>query len=141
MIKNLKWKCLELDNKIVYQKSLNTDLIHLPEIMSNNAFYITGVLFNKALVAQLGLELTFFSSYYPLAWMPDTKEFYLQNDYKSANYPYVDFFLNVKIKRARIYLKMDHINSGLSGYNYYMIPNYPMSDRAFKFGVSWVFYN
>ncbi|MFA5781089.1 MAG: putative porin, partial [Bacteroidales bacterium] len=67
--------------------------------------------------------------------------FYLQNDFKSDNYPFFDFFVNLKIKRARIYLKFDHVNSGLMGYNYYMIPHYPMSDRAFKFGISWMFYD
>ena len=141
LYKNFKWKILELDNKIVCQKSPESNIIHLPELMSNHAFYINGILFKKALLAQLGFEVTFFSSYYPLAWMPDTKEFYLQNNYKSANYPYVDFFLNCKIKRARIYLKLDHLNAALSGYNYYMIPNYPMSDMVFRFGVSWIFYN
>jgi len=78
-------------------------------------------------------------SYIPLAWMPATREFYNQNEYKSVNYPYIDVFLNVRIKRARLFIKMDHVNSGLMGFNYFMIPNYSYVDRAFRFGVSWKF--
>jgi hypothetical protein len=138
--KNFKWRGLELDNKILYQKSTYIKIVRLPDLMSNHAFYITKA-FHNNLIAQLGLEATFFSSYYPLAWMPNTREFYIQNTFKSDNYVYVDFFFNVKIKRARIYVKVDHLNSGLTGYDYIMIPNYPMAERAFKFGVSWMFYN
>ena len=139
--KDFKWKNWEIDNKIVYQKIFGADVLRLPDIMTNHAFYFSHFFFKKALTAQFGIEGTFFSSYYPNAYMPATREFYLQNNFKSDNYPFIDFFVNLKIKRARIYLKFDHVNSGLMGYNYYMIPHYPMSDRAFKFGISWMFYD
>jgi hypothetical protein len=35
----------------------------------------------------------------------------------------------------------DHVNSGLSGYNYFMVPFYPQSVRMFRFGVGWTFYD
>jgi len=139
--KDFKWKNWEIDNKIVYQKIFDADVLRLPDLMTNHAFYFSHPFFKKALTAQFGMEVTFFGSYYPNAYMPATREFYLQNDFKSDNYPFFDFFVNLKIKRARIYLKFDHVNSGLMGYNYYMIPHYPMSDRAFKFGISWKFYD
>jgi hypothetical protein len=139
--KDFKWKKWEIDNKIVYQKIFDADVLRLPDLMTNHAFYFKQPFFKKALTAEFGMEVTFFSSYYPNAYMPATREFYLQNDFKSDNYPFCDFFVNLKIKRVRIYLKMDHVNSGLMGYNYYMIPHYPMSDRAFKLGLSWIFYN
>ncbi|HCT71855.1 MAG TPA: hypothetical protein DF409_13585 [Bacteroidales bacterium] len=36
---------------------------------------------------------------------------------------------------------MKHLNSGLSGYNYIMVPSYPMPDRGLRFGVSWNFFD
>jgi len=141
VVKDFKWRKWQIDNKIVYQKNLDADLIPLPELMTNHAFYFTQNLFKKALTMQLGMELTFMSGYNAMAWMPATREFYLQNDYKTDNYPFIDLFVNIKIKRANIYLKMDHANSGLMGYNYFLIPHNPMSDRGIKFGVSWKFYN
>lgn len=141
VVKNFKWRKWQIDNKIVYQKNLDADIIPLPELMTNHAFYFTQHLFKKALTMQIGMEVTFMNSYSPLSWMPATREFYLQNDYKTDNYPFIDFFVNIKIKRASIYLKMDHANSGFMGYNYFLIPHNPMSDRSIKFGVSWKFYN
>ena len=60
---------------------------------------------------------------------------------KAANYPYLDAFVNIRIKRARLFLKLEHANSYFMGYNYFMIPHYPMADMALKFGVSWKFYD
>ena len=139
--KNFKLNNWQIDNKVVYQTTDNSDILRFPEIMSNHAVYFEHLFFKKALTAQFGFEVTFFSAYYPLDYMPATREFYLQNNYKSNNYPYLDFFVNARIKRARLYIKIDHLNSGFTDYNYFLIPHYPMADRALKFGISWRFYN
>lgn len=141
VVKDFKWRKWELDNNIVYQKNFNEDIVRVPNFMTNNAFCFTQDLLKKALTMQFGLEMTLMSSYKELAWMPANRVFYLQNESKTDNYPFIDLFINIKIKRALIYLKMDHLNSGIMGYNYFLIPHYPMSDRAVKFGVSWSFYN
>lgn len=141
LCKSFKWKSWETDNRIIYQKSFGSTLIRLPDFMSDHAVYFTRTILKKAMTAQIGMEAVFFSSYKPLAWMPATREFYLNNNFSSDNYVYFDFFVNLRIKRLRVYLKMDHINSGITGYNYFMIPNYPMSDRSFKLGLSWLFFD
>jgi hypothetical protein len=139
--KNFRWRSWELANNIVYQKTPEKNLIRMPELMSNNALSYNHFFFKKALMFQIGVEMTYFSSYTPLAWMPATREFYQQYNYKSANYPYLDAFINIRIKRARLFLKLEHANSYFMGYNYIMIPNYPKADMALKFGVSWKFYD
>jgi hypothetical protein len=35
----------------------------------------------------------------------------------------------------------DHVNSGTSGYNYFMVPSNPMNIRMFKYGLAWTFYD
>ena len=65
----------------------------------------------------------------------------LQYDTKYGNYPFIDFFINTKIKAVRAFFKIDHLNSGWIGNKYQMTPNYPMNDRAFKLGISWRFYD
>ncbi|MCK4638509.1 MAG: hypothetical protein KAT33_03750, partial [Bacteroidales bacterium] len=60
---------------------------------------------------------------------------------KIGNYFYADVFLNFKIKRVLFFVKYQHFNAGFSGYNYYTVPHYPMQDAAFKFGISWKFYD
>jgi len=139
--KDFIWKHFEMANTILFQKNFHNNVVHLPELLSNHALYYTHDFFKTALTAQLGVEVTFLSSYSPLAWMPSTRVFYIQNDFSTKNYPFMDLFLNLKIKRARIFLKMDHINEGMVGNNDFMIPHYPSLGRAFHFGVSWMFYD
>ena len=54
---------------------------------------------------------------------------------------FVDFFLNVKIKTVRVFIKADHLNSSMSGNNYMITPHYPANDRTFKLGISWRFWD
>ena len=73
--------------------------------------------------------------------MPATGQFYLQSQNKLGNYPFVDFFLNAKIKSVRVFVKVDHLNSGLMGNNYMITPHYPYNDRMYKIGISWRFWD
>jgi hypothetical protein len=45
------------------------------------------------------------------------------------------------LKRFRIYVKYQHLNSLWTQPRYYMVPHYPMQEAAFKFGMSWSFYD
>ena len=51
-------------------------------------------------------------------------------------FPMVDFFVNAQVKQARIFLKAEHFNSALTGYNYYSAPNSPYRDFIVRFGIS-----
>jgi hypothetical protein len=73
--------------------------------------------------------------------MPATAAYYRQNSSLTGNYPYLNVFINFKLKRTRILLMFDHLNSGLSGYNYFMVPSYPMNVRMIRYGFAWTFYD
>jgi len=73
--------------------------------------------------------------------MPATGRFFRQNQTLTGDYPYVNAFLNIKLKRTRIFLMFDHINYGFNGYNYFMVPSNPMNIRMFKYGLAWTFYD
>jgi len=73
--------------------------------------------------------------------MPATGLFYNQVEKKLGNYPYLDLFLNLKLKRTRFFLKLEHVHSGLLNANYFGALHYPMNARMFKFGLSWTFYD
>jgi hypothetical protein len=134
-----KWS---FDNRVVYQKVLVGDtVIRLPEFIFNHSFYYNGVFFKGALLSQFGLDIFYNSSYYADAYVPGIREFHLQNNQKIGDYPYVDVFLNFKIKRVRFFLMYQHVTMGLFGYRYYTTPYYPMQDRALKFGLSWIFHS
>jgi phosphatidylserine/phosphatidylglycerophosphate/cardiolipin synthase-like enzyme len=73
--------------------------------------------------------------------MPATGRYYRQDHLKTGNYPFVNVFLNLKLQRTRIFIMFDHVNYGMLGYEYYMIPDNPMNIRMFRYGIAWTFYN
>ena len=132
---------LIVDNKLTFQHITDETALRLPAILLNSTLAYELDLFDGALQAMGGVELFYNSAWKAPAYMPATRSFYLQNQRETGNYPFIDVFLNLRVKRARIFFLMQHVNEGLSEYDYYMIPHYPMPDRAFKFGVNWMFYD
>jgi hypothetical protein len=130
-----------LNNSILYQNVTDSAVIRIPEFILQHSLYYENYLFKRAMRLQVGISLFYFSAYYANAYMPATAQFYLQNDKKYGNYPFLDFFIAAKIKTVRIFFKIDHLNSDLMGGNYMFVPHYPVNGRAFKFGVSWLFYD
>jgi hypothetical protein len=131
-----------LDNFLQYQKVNEEDLgvINIPEFILRNTFYYQNELFDKALYLQTGFEFNYFTDFYMSSYDPLLSEFYVQNDKLIGNFPRIDFFINAKIQQTRIYLKAEHINSSLTGYNYYSAPNYPYRDFSIRFGLVWNFF-
>lgn len=137
---NFKLKNFYFNNTTFYQYVDGADVLHLPELGTENTLYYNNFLFKKMLQFQIGATLFYFTQYYADSYCPAAGKFYLQQEKQIGNYPYIDVFLNLKIKRARIFGKIEHINSGLFGYSYYLVPHYPNADRTFKFGISWCFF-
>lgn len=130
-----------IDNYFVAQYTDNDNVIALPLFMTKQSFSFKFDLFKKALTAQPGIDLWYNTSYYADAWMPVTQQFYQQRERRIGNYPYIDAFINFKVKRAYIFVMFSHVNSGFMGYNYYLVPHYPFADRSFRFGVNWKFHD
>lgn len=131
-----------ITNVFINVQQLTPDtLLRLPAFLGKLTVCYDVVLFNKALHAQFGLGCLYHSEWRQDAYMPALRSFYKQNYYTSGNYPYLDAFVNLNVKRARIFIKYEHFNAGMMGYNYMVVPYYPYADAAFKFGVSWVFFD
>lgn len=131
-----------LDNTILYQKTEQQDaILNVPEIVTRNTIYYTNYLFKKALFLQTGISLNYFSSYYANEYNPVVGEFFVQNEKQIGNHPNLDFFINAKIQRTRIYFKAEHFNSAFMGNNFYASPNNPSRDFTIRFGLIWNFFN
>lgn len=81
------------------------------------------------------------SDYYASAFNPAMLTFYKQNNELMKYYPVADLFINLKVKSARIFLRLENIDQHLFSPGYFTAPTYPAADRGFKFGVSWMFWN
>ena len=130
-----------LNNTVLYQKVLNGDnIINVPDFVTRNTFYFSDYWFQRALYLQTGFTFNYFSSYEMNAYDPGLAEFYVQNDLEIEGFPTVDFFFNGKIRTARIFFKLEHVDALINGNNNFAAPLYPYRDFALRFGLVWNFF-
>jgi len=129
-----------LVNRITYQYSSDQGVLPFPEWITKHSLYFHHAIKNT-LFYQIGINVTYFSSYYSQYYMPATGQFVLQFDKKIGNYPFTDLYLSMQIRTVRLFITYEHINSGYPSNSYYLAPHYPAPDRAMKLGVSWIFNN
>lgn len=141
LTKDFQWKKLCFNNKVVYQAVPDSVPLRLPELYSKHSLFLEFILFKGALGLQFGTDVFFHTAYYSPAYMPATGVFYIQNEKKTGDYPFIDVFANMKIKKVNLFLKMEHLNSGMMGNTYYQGLHLPTPDRAFKFGLRWRFFD
>ncbi|MDD4214338.1 MAG: hypothetical protein PHR81_05960, partial [Bacteroidales bacterium] len=134
------WK-FGIDNKVLFQYTDEPNIMRLPMLAAYQSYYFITPMFKKALLLHVGIDLQYNTKYYADAYEPALMSFHLQNERKVGNYLNMDVFLNLKAKRLRIFLKLSNLLSGWIGYDNFTVPHYPMSDRLFRFGVSWLFHD
>lgn len=139
LVKNFVWRHFHFDNNFCFQSTTNIQKLPLPQVVSTNALYYEGLLFKKAMLAQTGFDMHYNSAYTSNAFMPATGTFYLQDRIKTGGYPVINFFFNMKIKTARLFLKFENLGDGLIANSYSFTPDFPQPGRVIKFGVDWRF--
>lgn len=133
----MRWFHFVLDGAV--QWHMTGDDLRLPIAMGRGMFYYQNDLFKKKLRLQVGVETSYSMSYFANAYNPALSEFHLQNTKEIGNYPFIDVFLNIRVKKLRAFVQFTHINSGWLGYEYYHVPHYPVNDFAWHFGINWAF--
>lgn len=130
-----------LDNTFMYQKVTEGGTVfNVPDFVTRNSLYFSDHLFKRALFLQTGFTFKYFTAYNMDAYDPVLAEFYVQNESEFGNYPVVDFFFNGKIRQTRIFFKLEHLNSLLTGNNNFVAPGYPQRDFLVRFGLVWNFF-
>jgi hypothetical protein len=129
----------------LYRVTLNSreDLIRVPRQYIRGRLYYERSLFANALVTQVGGEVRWLAAYLADGYMPVTNQFHLQDGFIVNPHPIGDVFVNVRIKRALIALKMQHVNQGIAGAGngYYTTPFYSGQRRIFEFQIRWSFFD
>ena len=140
--KEFKFGKFAFDNTVLYQKvGQDEAVLNVPELVTRNTIYFTDYFFKKALFLQTGVSFHYFTSYYANDYNPVIAEFFVQKEKQIGNYPVLDFFVNAKIQRTRIYFKVEHLNSSLTGNSFYSAPNNPYRDMTIRFGLTWNFFD
>ncbi len=136
------FKHLGLLLNYTYQSTSAAAYIRMPQNAGTAKLFYSGNLFKNNLQLQVGSQLQVYQGFTPYGYMPATQVFYLQDRYTTDVYPYVDVFINARIRPVAFFLKMENaLGNGAAGNNYFFVPGYYQPDRAFRFGLSWTFFD
>lgn len=140
--KEFKFGKFALDNSIVLQKvDQDESVLNIPDFLTRNTFYYSDDIFDRNLFIQTGFSIKYFSDFYANEYNPLISSFHTQQSKRIGNFPLIDFFINAKIQRTRLYLKAEHLNSSITGNDFYSSPSYPYRDFIIRFGLVWNFFN
>jgi hypothetical protein len=86
--------------------------------------------------------MTYNTKYYADFYNPALQSFYLQNEFKTGNFFNVNAFIDLRVKRANVFLKVENLlGSWLQKNNYWYTAGYPTYSLWFKIGILWRFYD
>lgn len=136
---NFRFKALHWENRVTYQTTSDEAVLPLPQLAVYSNLYIS---FKVAtLFVQMGIDCDYYTKYKSVAYQPATMTFYNQREVECGNYPFMNFYINMKLSKTRFYVMMSHVNQGLTGNNYFSMPGYPLNPRRFQMGLSVDFAN
>ncbi len=138
--KDFNYRNLHFRVRALWQQASNKEFIHLPVFSGFVSAYYKFVI-SKVMFTQIGFDTRYNTKYYADAYSPATGLFYLQNEKKYGNYPYIDVYANLRLKRTIVFFKMLNIGTNFLDGEYITTPNYPMPRSSFRFGISWLFYD
>lgn len=139
--KNFSLGHFHLDNELAVQQFSDEKIISVPEYVGMHSLYFQNDLFKKAMGLRIGVDVYYTSGYYIPAFSPATSQFYLQDEMKATFYPVTDVFVNIKVRSARLFAKMENLSQEWWQPGYYTALNYPAPDKVVKLGISWMFWN
>lgn len=142
------WK-IHVYNEFQYNDLSNgAQIMQMPKVVNITQLFVESWLFNKATLLQTGFDISYRSGYQANGYNPLIQQYYVTNytgtGDKSFNYindyVVVDFFVNMQIKTARLFIKMSNLTTG-KDHGYYATPYYSALPRTFDFGISWRFFD
>lgn len=141
-IDKIFFKHLGIKANYYYQwKSANA--VVLPEHFFNGNLYYQGRWFRKNLLVNTGVQLVSTFNYFDTyQYNPALGVYSLDfNSVQAGNYPQVGLYFSGRIKPVNFFIRMDYLLSGVYPQPYYFVPHYMMPDRAFRMGISWMFFD
>ena len=137
---NITTPWINLDNHVIYQHA-SSDKLPLPALTLYHNLYYHGCWF-KALDAQIGVDMRFFTKYYAPILNPALGQFCVQNQEQVGNYPVMNVYANFYVRslRLKLFAQYQHFNASFMGKQYFEMPGYPMAPDMFRAGLAWHFY-
>ena len=132
------------ENRAVVQHSTRDSVMSVPLVIVQSRLYYHGTWF-KALDAQIGVDVRYFTRYHAPVLCPATGMFATQSNTYVGNYPWMNVYANFYVRsiHLRFFAHYQHLNHLFMKNNidYLSMPNYPTNRDVFRAGVAWHFYN
>ena len=141
---DFKLGILHLDNEVTYQTSSNDEVLPLPKLVLYHNLYLRFGLAKKVLMVEMGADMRYFTQYYAPDYAPALGQFYLQHPdtrHKLGGFPLVNAYINMHLKRTRIFLQMYNLLQPTGDKSYFLATHYPLNPRILKIGLSWNFFD
>lgn len=135
---------INFENRAVFQHTSNDSVLPVPMFTLQHRLYYHGTWF-RALDAQIGVDLRYFTRYKAPILCPATGMFANQQETMIGNYPWMNVYANFYVRsiRLRFFAQYQHINRLFmkNNINYLTMPGYPTNRDVFRAGLAWHFYN
>ena len=135
---------INFENRAIIQYTTNDTVLPVPIVILQSRLYYHGTWF-KALDAQIGVDLRYFTKYHAPILCPATGLFATQQETNVGNYPWMNVYANFYVRsiRLRFFAQYQHINHLFmsSNIDYLTMPGYPTNRDVFRAGLAWHFYN
>ena len=132
---------INLENNVVYQHASDS-IMPLPTLTLFHNLYYHGVWF-RAMEAQIGVNMRYFTRYYAPLLNPATGQFCIQQSVQIGNYPILNVYANfyVRLIRLRFFVEYNHFNQTfMPNAGYLSMPGYPYNPAVFRAGLAWHFF-
>lgn len=137
---NFNWWKFYFNHELFFQNSSNTAL-RLPDFGGMIRYYFQAPIFKKQLLMQIGIDAFYNSAYYANAYHPETRTFYNQDLTISGNYPLLNAFALLSLRKAIIFYTFEHFNQDWSKQGFYYTPHYPIPLSVNRVGLRWRIFN
>ncbi|MFA9289673.1 MAG: putative porin [Solirubrobacteraceae bacterium] len=141
---SLNYKKINLVSTIRFQEiQENKEFFPLPSLIARSTLFYQSMVFKSAAELETGININYFSAFQSREISPLNNEFKLQNSnntHSIGNVPMLDYFVNLKVSRMKIYLKLENISSFFTK-SYYVLPNVPYTDWRIRAGIKWYLFS
>ena len=144
--RDIRFRWFGWDNTLTYQNvSSGSEVLPLPEVIVRSSVYAYFPLFRKAITLMPAVTLRYFSAFDAPMYNPLLSDYNLQPASvrrSIGDYPYLDLSLSAKVRRTRLFLKLENFTPLLTkSKEYFSSPYYPSVDPVVRFGVVWDWFN
>lgn len=139
--KDFNYRHFNLANTVMYQNIVEGESVFpVPEFVTRNSLFYDNHLFDRALYLQTGFTFNYFTSFMSKAYDPILSEFAIQDFQELDGFYTADFFINAKVREARIFFKLENFTTIFEGNSNFAAPRQPYRDFAIRFGLVWNFF-